>query len=115
MVRDNGITRILLALVVFMIARIAFADDVQVADVIIGAGEDRSDQLSIINTIFNTAQKMALYGVGPLWGTWMALKGFIGAGKAQPGDKWPYVLMIFCGAACWGLGPIISQLLKLYK
>lgn len=92
----------------------AFAQ-VDVADVIIGSGENKTSELSILTTIINTAQNIVLYGFGPLLGTVMVLKGFKIVGQSERGEKGAGVLMICCGAACFGLGPVIEQLLKLYK
>ena len=88
---------------------------VDVADVIIGSGENKTSELSILTTIINTAQNIVLYGFGPLLGTVMVLKGFKLVGQAERGEKGAGVLMICCGAACFGLGPVIEQILKLYK
>jgi len=85
-----------------------------VADVIIGAGEDKTDELGIINNIINTGQKLVLYGIGPLLGTVMCIKGFKMIGQAERGEKGPGVLMTVCGACCFALGPIIEQTLKVF-
>lgn len=85
-----------------------------VADVIIGAGEDKTAELSIINNIINTGQKLVLYGFGPLIGTMMCIKGFKMIGQAERGEKGPGILMTVCGACCFALGPIIEETLKVF-
>ncbi len=88
---------------------------VDVSDVIIGSGTDKTSDLSILTTILTTIQSILLFGFGPLLGTGMVLKGFKMVGQAERGEKGAGVLMIFCGAACFGIGPIIEQILKLYR
>jgi hypothetical protein len=84
-----------------------------VADVIIGQGDDKTAELSIINNILNTGQKLILYGFGPLLGSVMWIKGFNMVGKAERGEKMPGIVMIVCGACCFALGPLIEQTLKI--
>ena len=77
--------------------------------VVIGAGDDKTADLDIISNVIKTGQSLLLYGLGPLVGTGMVVKGFKMVGAAERGEKAPGVTMIVCGGACFILGPIISE------
>lgn len=102
----------LAGIIVYLFSDIALAQT-NVADVIIGQGADKTSELSIINNILNTGQKLILYGFGPLVGSVMWIKGFNLIGKAERGEKMPGIVMIVCGACCFALGPLIEQTLKI--
>ena len=80
-------------------------------DIIVGAGNDGTSKLSIINTVIQTGQRTILYGVGPLGGSWLIYKGFQMIGNAERGDKMPGVITMISGAACFLIGPIIANLI----
>jgi hypothetical protein len=81
-------------------------------DFLIGRGEDKSSELKFLNNIIQTAQSTLAYAVGPLFGSWMVLKGFKMVGAAERGEKGPGVTMIIAGVCCFAIGPIVSQVLK---
>ena len=90
----------------------AYVRAADVGDVIIGSGKDGTEDLQIINNIFSTVQSVLLYGIGPLLGTTLVLKGFKLVGQAERSEKGPGVTMIVMGACCFIIAPLISQLIK---
>lgn len=98
------------ALAAFLMTSPLFAQTA-VEDIIVGAGNDGTAKLSIINTVIQTGQRTILYGIGPLGGSWLIYKGFQMIGNAERGDKMPGVITMISGAACFLIGPIIANLI----
>lgn len=87
----------------------------EIDGVIVESGNDVTAELSTLTTIIKTAQSILLYGIGPLVGTAMVIRGFKLVGTAERGEKGPGVIMVVCGCACFIVGPLVKQFIDATK